>query len=330
VNARRGVRLGLLAIGCGAGIAAYAPLASADTSTDSWGLAELGLAAAAQQIIVEPNLAISFDGYSLQEGTATANTTSGDFGLAIAYGSGAHADASGGFGDLAVADGTDSAATTAGSNGVGAGTLDVAVANGTGSHAEADGGYLDAAFANGGAYAIAGAGDGGGTAHVGDVASASGDASVAFAGQGDFNSALANGETATAEAGLGNSNVAVADNPPGTSVAVAFSQFGNGNVASVWGGHASFAEAGGNDFSRVGDHDIATVIGDNSGAISGASPTAPGSYDLGAVLFDNGGSSDNAVGGDYLYDVVTALGNETGSAAATSGTSFFSESASLF
>lgn len=328
MNARGGAKLGLLAIALGAGIAAYTPLASADTSADSWGLAELGLAAAAPQIIVEPNLAISFDGYSLQDGTATANTTSGDFSLAIAYGSGAHADASGGFGDLAVADGTDSAATTAGSNGVGAGTLDVAVANGIGSHAEADGGYLDAAFANGGAYAIAGDSTGG-TVSVGDVASASGDASVASAGPGDFNSALASGETATAEAGLGNGNVAVAVSPPGTEVAVAFAQFGNGNVASVWGGDASFAEAGGPS-GQAGDHDIATVIGNGSGALAGASPTAPGSYDFGAVLFDNGGSSDNAVGGDYLYDIVTALGNETGSAAATSGTSFLSELASLF
>jgi hypothetical protein len=328
VNAGRGARLGLLAIGLGAGVAAYAPLASADTGTDSWGLAELGLAAA-PQIIVEPNLAISFDGYTLQDGTATANTTPGDFSLAIAYGSGAHADASGGFGDLAVADGTDTAATTAGGNGVAAGTLDVAVADGTGSHAEADGGYLDAAFANGTAYAIVG-GNPGGTPDIGDVASASGNDAVAIASQGDFNTALANGDVTTAEAGVGNSNVAVAVSPPGTTLAVAFSTLGNGNVASVWGGDDSFAQAGGDNFSVVGDHDIATVIGNDSVAYAGASPTAPGSYDFGAVLFDNGMTSDNAVGGDYLYDIVTALGNETGSAAATGGTSFLGELASLF
>lgn len=323
MNICHGARLALLAIGMGAGITAVAPLAWADTSIDSWGLGELGLAAAAPQGIVEPDFAISFDGYSLQDGTATANSASGDFGLAIAYGSGAHADAGGGFGDLAVADGTDTTATTAGTNGVGGGTLDVAVAQGAGSFAEADNGYLDAASASGNGCVAQAIG-------IGDVASASDDDSLAYAGQGDFNSALANGANSTAEASEGNSNIAVAVSPPGTTFATAIATGGNGNVASVWGGNGSAALSGGYNGTPLGDHDIATVIGNDSTALAGAGPTTPGSYDLGAVLFENGMSSQNATGGDYLYDIVTALGNETGSAAATSGTSFLTELASLF
>ena len=75
--------------------------------------------------------------------------------------------------------------------------------------------------------------------------------------------------------------------------------------------------------------DVATVIGDSSSAFSGASPSDPGSLDQAAVLFDNGANA-NATGGDYLYDIITALGNESGAAAATSGSSFLSELASLF
>jgi hypothetical protein len=330
VNARGLARLGMLVIGMGIGVAApYAGVASADTSSDPFGwLADLGLSAAAPQIIVEPNLAISFDGYSLlSDGTATANTASGDFGLAIAYGSDTRADASGGFGDFAAVDGTDSTATTAGFDGTSSGTLDVAIAQGTGSYAEADNGYLDAAFASGGSQAVAGIGAAGAPG-IGDVASASGAGSQAFAEQGDFNTALANGANTIAEAQVGNGNFASVVDPTGTNGGDVFAEFGDGNVASLWGDHGQVA-AGGEAFNLLGDHDVATVIGDSSSAFSGASPSDPGSYDLAAVLLDNGANA-NATGGDFLYDIVTALGNESGTAAATSASSFFSELASLF
>jgi len=330
VNACGFARLGVLVIGMGIGVAApYAAVASADTSSDPFGwLADLGFSAAAPQIIVEPNLAISFDGYSLlSEGTATANTASGDFGLAIAYGSDTHADAGGGFGDFAAVDGTDSTATTAGFDGTVSGTLDVAVAQGTGSYAEADTGYLDAAFASGGAEANAG-GNTGGAPGIGDVASASGAGSQAFAEQGDFNTALANGANTIAEAQVGNGNFASVVDPTGTNGGDVFAEFGNGNVASAWGDQ-THVDAGGETFNLLGDHDVATVIGDSSSAFSGASPSDPGSFDLASVLFDNGANA-NATGGDYLYDIITALGNESGAAAATSGSSFLSELASLF
>jgi hypothetical protein len=330
VNTRGLAQFGMLVIGMGIGVAApYAAVASADTSSDPFGwLADLGLSAAAPQIIVEPNLAISFDGYSLlSDGTATANTASGDFGLAIAYGSDTHADAGGGFGDFAAVDGTDSTATTAGFDGTVSGTLDVAVAQGTGSYAEADTGYLDAAFASGGAEADAG-GNTGGAPGIGDVASATGTGSQAFAEQGDFNTALANGANTIAEAQVGNGNFASVVDPTGTNGGDVFAEFGNGNVASAWGDQ-THVDAGGETFNLLGDHDVASVIGDSSSAFSGASPSDPGSFDLAAVLFDNGANA-NATGGDYLYDIITALGNESGAAAATSGSSFLSELASLF
>jgi hypothetical protein len=332
VNARGLVRLGMFVIGMGIGFAVPdAAVASADTSSDPFGwLADLGLSAAAPQIIVEPNLAISFDGYSLlSDGTATADTTPGDFGLAIAYGSGAHADASGGFGDLAVVDGTNSTATTEDVFGGGGGIFNVAVVQGTGSYAEADHGNLDAAFTNGDdAQAFAGIGEAPGTSGIGDLASASGAGSQAFGQSGDFNTALANGANTIAEAQIGNGNFASVVDPTGTKGGDVFAEFGNGNVASAWGDQTHVV-AGGETFNLLGDHDVATVIGDSSSAFSGSGISDSGSFDLAAVLFDNSASA-NATGADYLYDIITALGNESGAAAATSGSSFLSELASLF
>jgi hypothetical protein len=60
------------------------------------------------------------------------------------------------------------------------------------------------------------------------------------------------------------------------------------------------------------------------------SESGPGNYDLDAVLFDNGAVSIAATDGDYLYDIVTALGNETGAAAASSGGSLLGDLLSLF
>src|SRR5271169_3880264 len=110
---------GLLAVGLGIGaaLAATPGVASADTlATDplSW-LAgpDLGdLSAAALPAAPTLDLAISFDGFSLfQEGSATATTTTGEFGLAIASGANSDATATGGLFDTAFADGTSSAAT---------------------------------------------------------------------------------------------------------------------------------------------------------------------------------------------------------------------------
>jgi hypothetical protein len=118
VNVRRVGRLGMLAVGLGVG-AALVPspgMAFADSSSDWLAsidglLAGSGLPAASSGL----NLSVSFDGYSLiQEGSATAHTATGEYGLAIAEGSGAYAYAGGGIGDVAEAEGTNALAIAGG------------------------------------------------------------------------------------------------------------------------------------------------------------------------------------------------------------------------
>ncbi|HTZ12363.1 MAG TPA: hypothetical protein VMC78_01850, partial [Mycobacterium sp.] len=102
----------------------FAPLASADTSS-SW-LTSIdtllgGLSAPAASTL---DYQVSFDGYDLlptTDNSATATTIAGQFGLAIASGDGAKAIAEGGFGDNALASGTNALAyagsTTTGATG---------------------------------------------------------------------------------------------------------------------------------------------------------------------------------------------------------------------
>jgi len=102
-------RLGMLAVGLGLGaaVASSGGIASADSSSDWLSSVDSVLAGGA---LPAPSsgldLAISFDGYSLADGSATATTVSGQYGLAIAYGDGATATAEGGYGDSALASGT--------------------------------------------------------------------------------------------------------------------------------------------------------------------------------------------------------------------------------
>ena len=83
-------------------------MASADSSSDWWSSIDSLLGGSA---LPAPSsgldLAISFDGYSLvQEGSAVAYSTAGDYGLAISNGDGAYADADG-LGDSAFANGSN-------------------------------------------------------------------------------------------------------------------------------------------------------------------------------------------------------------------------------
>ena len=122
VNVRGVARLGMLAAGLGVGAAvAHSPVASADPSTD-W-LSSIDSFVGSSALPAPSSgldLAISFDGYSLvSEGDALAITTTGDYGLAIAYGDGAYAWANGGTGDSAFADGTNATAVAGGDGGSG-------------------------------------------------------------------------------------------------------------------------------------------------------------------------------------------------------------------
>ena len=107
VNIRGFARLGTIAVGLGIGAAAaQSPVASADTSSDWWSSIESLLVGGALPAETTSALdyQISFDGYDLFPTTgnlATATTDPGGYGLAIAFGDGANANATGGIGNIA-------------------------------------------------------------------------------------------------------------------------------------------------------------------------------------------------------------------------------------
>jgi hypothetical protein len=168
-------RLGLLAVGLGIGGAvAWTPaIASADTSTDWLSSLDSLLTGGAAPAADTSDLAISFDGITLlQEGTAHANSGTGDF--AIADGAGTTATAYG-TGDYAYAEGTDSTAVSGGltaASGAG-GTYDTAFVYGDDSTA-----FSGGTAANPGTFDIST------IIGNGDVGNAGGDA--AGAGSYDF------------------------------------------------------------------------------------------------------------------------------------------------
>lgn len=357
INARGFVRLAVLSVGLGIGAAAAstAPNAAADSSADWLSsidslLAGSFLSAPAASAL---DFQISIDGQDLlpiSGNEATASSGMGD--VAIAFGDGANADATGGVGNFASAAGAGSNALT---SGYGGGDFDSAVASGAGSYAEADGGNGNAAIASGdGSQSYSG----GVASDPGDynVASATGTGSLASAAYGDDNSAVANGEGSDAEAGgyLNHAGVEVADNGDSSSAlgihAVAYSghggdndtayvfdptatvnspgstaeaEFGSDNYSSVFGDN-SFAEAGGSRLAELGNNDIALLFGTGGYADAGSTLTAPGDFDF-ASIFGSGPYNAIATGGDHLYDIVSALGNEFGSAAATSGSNLLTE-----
>jgi hypothetical protein len=264
-HANRICRLGLLALGLGLGAAAAATpgIAAADTPDLN-------------------DLAISFDGYSLfQEGTATAYSTAGGYGLAIADGAGSYAYS--GTADNAIAIGANSTATAL------FGDFDTSIADGTGSYTYADGNF-DTGIASG-TDSAAGAIYGND-----DTAIASGTNSwVETCGlsnsdlsNGDFGAAI--GVNASAEAGSFTSGV-TSDN----DVAIVVDPDPNGAPYTN-------ADAGNGDF------DFASVFGNSSWASAGVSLPAldsAGSYDFASVFGDLLGV--NASGGDFLFDILPSL-----------------------
>jgi trimeric autotransporter adhesin len=340
MNTRILGRMGLLAVGCGVGIATAPGMASADPATDWWSDLLGGLAVSAPSTPSDLNLAISIDGIQLlQDGTATANSGTGD--IAIAYGDGAVASAVGGIGDTAIAGGTDASALAgglSGDTGTYANNYDTAIDIGSNNGATTDGaqagnfdlyglgigpagtGSHDTAIDVGnntgqgidGAFATSGAVHGplvvsnyNTAIDVGNN-SGLGDSATAGVGDGNYASQLGNLTTSFdgADAFDGNNNIAVADASGGD---LANAGQGNDNIAYIldpFGTTSSSANAGG---------DISTVVPNNS--------------DLAAVLLTDGNAT--ATGADNIYDIITALGNESGSAAATSG-GFLGELLSLF
>jgi hypothetical protein len=345
VNSRVVTRLGMLAVGLGVGAAvAHTPVASADSSTDlvSW-LGGLDPLAAASTPSTSPDLAISFDGISLvHDGNATAATTPGDFGLAIASGDGATANAVGGTGDYALADGTN------------------ALANAGDSAPGATGANFDSAIdignndpTTGGAYAgasdLIGGTDGGTGSYdtaidIGNItndtplgigsydgAFAGAGGLVGLSGNGDHDTAINFGNLEGTENGPaavgGDFDTATASgNEVGNGLG-AFAGLGNGDLASMVGGTGE-ADAGGQfGTDLLGNYDISTVFdtGTFSYADAGASATDPGNFDL-AGAFGPDLSSTMATGGNYLVDIMPSLGE----GAATGGGNLLADLLSLF
>ena len=241
---------------------------------------------------------ISFDGYDLfptTDNSATATTVTGEYGLAIAYGDGANASAEGGTGDYALAVGSGAYAE-AGAPGGSGNNFDSAVdiGNNTG------GGYA-------GAEAILGSDNS--AIQIGNI---SGGDSGPEAENGNYDTVINDGNITQTDwnsyAGGGNDNFA----------------------ESV--GTNSYAAAGGYGLASVGNNDIALTFDpfgtQGSIAYAGVQYPTAGDNDLAAVLGVDDATA-SAGGSNYLYDIVTALGNESGTAAATSG-GWLGELLSLF
>jgi hypothetical protein len=169
------------------------------------------------------------------------------------------------------------------------GNDDIAIAYGDGatatSGATANPGAFDYAFADGNdAEAAAGVGND-------DSAIAIGSASTAAAGSGDGDTGFADGAGTTAVAG--------GEYTPGTDPTLEVA--GNDMYASAFGSDdfaAAEAEIGGMSATSTGD--IATVIGDGSGAFAGV-----GSDDFAAALADS--LTSTATGGSFLFDLMPSL-----------------------
>jgi hypothetical protein len=225
-------RLGLLAVGLGLGAAAAATpgIAAADTSDLN-------------------DFAVSVDGITLfQEGSAYANSGTGD--IAIAIGANSYANAYYGDLDSAIADGTGSYAFAYGN-------YDTAIANGIDSAAGAIYGNSDTAIASGTDSWVETCG-----------------LSNSDLSNGDFGAAI--GVNASAEAGSfsigvpSDNDVAIVVDPDPAGAPYTNADAGNGDfdVASVFGNN-SWAYAGvgtAPGLDSTGSDDFASVFGDLLGA----------------------------------------------------------------
>jgi hypothetical protein len=339
VNTRGVARLGMLAVGLGVGVGvAHSPgVASADSSSD-WlssidGVLSGGALPAPSAGL---DLAISFDGYNLvTDGTATAETTTGDFSLAIADGD--HADATAyGTGNTAIADGDGAAAFA------NAGTGDYALADGINADAGAGGvsgdtggnydtaidignndatpiGAADGAFAgNADLEEPAGIGTGSYDTAI-DIGNNTNDASLsgndgAFAGAGGLDGLGGDGNNETAidvgnNSGLNNGSFAIEGNGNYASESgsttgeneYVFAGIGSDNTAVD---NASYTTSGDDVIAGVGNDNYASVLGpENSGALAGFGSDS----DIAYVLDPFGSTASHAVSGDGFNSDLAAV-----------------------
>ena len=349
VNVRGIARLGTLAVGLGIGAAwAHTPVASADSSSD-WLSTVDGLLSGASPAPATPiDLDISFDGYTIYDGggSATADTTTGDYSLAIAYGDhavataygtgntaiadgdGANAFANAGTGDYALADGTNADAGAGGVSGATGANYDTAIDIGNNDVQSI--GEFDGAFAgNADLEEPGGSGTGSYDTAI-DIGNNTNDASLASNGNdGAFAGA---GGLDGGPGGDGNNDTAIDDGNNSGEYDGSYGLDGNGNYASESGsttGEYEYASASeGNDNTAIADtsyttndSDVAAYGGnDNYASVDGpanSTATASGGSDVAYVNdpFGAAGSPDSAIAGDGssndLAEVLLAHGNAT-------------------
>ncbi len=245
-------RVGGIAVGLGIGsaMAAMPWMASADvigqlTPDIGSAIDVLPFAAAAGST---PDFAISYDGMSLlQEGTASATTVTGNFGLAIAYGDGSRAFDNGMYGD-SYANGTDSTSY------IGGGTNNISIANGADSitNVNGDNNFVDATGYQSNASAVFGNGN----SVIADGAGSQSQV-LGLDGGGDNNLVSVFGANSLADTSGSNSILDVVGNND-----IQASTDGMNNIAAIFG-DGSMAQAAG------GDGNIAGVFGDGSTAFAG-------------------------------------------------------------
>jgi hypothetical protein len=317
---------------CGAALA-FAPFASADLSNDAAGSAADSLIYGLSPAAVTPtpiDLDISFDGYTLYDGggTAVANTGAagnGFYDFAIAYGAGANATAEGGYGDYALASGTNALAH-AGSMTPGATGFNFNVAEDIGNNTLGGGGAHDGAYAGGGSLI----GNTDATDATGHVVASSNNAaydfgnnglttgvaptggnSGAFAGDSGligYNHVAGSGDTAYTNGnllGFGDGSAAVAGNnnfasSSGNETGMnegAFSGFGNNNTAIA---DTNYTTSGDGVSATFGNGNYAYVYGpNNSTADAGGNADHLGNNNIAYVTDPYGttGAADNASAG---------------------------------
>ena len=343
-------RLGVLAVGLGIGAAvAHAPVASADSSGDWSSTIDSLLSGASPAPATPIDLFISFDGNTIYDGggSATAETTPGEFGLAIAYGDDSYASATGGTGDYALAGGTNALALAGGESTDTGANYNTAIDIGN----NADPATYDAGIENG---AFAGNADLVGSANAGtgtgsydtaiDIGNntngANGGLDGAFAGAGGLSGGMGSGDgnndTAievgnnigrgdNSQALGGNGNYASESGGATGDFRNALAGYGNDNTAIGTAANAQLDASGGNDnyayldgpansfaYADGGDSNIAYVLDPFGAAGSSDSAFAGGfSNDLAEVLFTHGNAEADTA--NFLYDIVSLFGNFSGS-----------------
>jgi hypothetical protein len=144
--------------------------------------------------------------------------------------------------------------------------------------------------------------DGNGNVAV-DIGNNSGQSDAVIADDGDGNVAVDMGNHSDLSGAViadeGDANTAIAVGTNDSAVA----DEGNNNYAEVIGPESSSADA------LDGNHDIAYVL-DPFGSTASSAFSGDSNYDLAAVLLTDGTAT--AQNSDYLYDIISALGNESG------------------